>query len=73
MMINGWIDMTDFGPTHWLFFAVMVAVILYPIGRILKRIGMSPFWSVVALIPSANLVGLWVLAFVDWPSGEDKS
>jgi hypothetical protein len=65
--------MTDFGPTHWLFFAVMVAVILYPIGRILKRIGMSPFWSVVALIPLGNLVGLWVLAFVDWPSGEDKS
>jgi hypothetical protein len=67
MMMNGWADMTSFGVTHWLVFAVMVAVVLYPIGRILNRIGLSPFWSVLAVIPFINLIALWVLAFADWP------
>ena len=51
----------------WIFFAVFAALILYPIGRILARIGFSPFWSVVALVPLANLVGLWVVALAAWP------
>jgi hypothetical protein len=67
MMTNGWMDMTGFGPTHWLVFVGMVAVVLYPIGRILNRIGLSPFYSVLALIPFINLIALWVLAFADWP------
>jgi hypothetical protein len=66
MMMNNWTDLPGFGPTHWVVFALMAAVILYPIGRILKRIGVSPIWSVLALIPMVNLVGLWVLAFADW-------
>jgi hypothetical protein len=67
MMMNDWMYMVGFGPAHWLFFAAMVAIVLYPIGRILGRIGLSPFWSVLAFIPLVNLVALWVLAFADWP------
>lgn len=52
---------------HWILFVVFVALVLYPIGRILSRVGFSPFWSVIALIPLANLVGLWIVALVDWP------
>lgn len=48
-------------------FAQTVAF-LYPIGRILGRIGLSPFWSVLAVVPLVNLIGLWVLAFADWPA-----
>ncbi len=59
--------MPGYGLTHWLMFAVMIAALLYPVGRILGRIGLSPFWSVVALIPFLNLIGLWVLAFAEWP------
>jgi hypothetical protein len=58
---------------HWLFFAVMVAVILYPVGRILKRWGLSPFWSVLALIPVVNLISLWTLAFTEWPAERAKA
>jgi len=56
-----------FGISHWLTFVVMAALILYPIGRILSRIGLSPFWSAVVLLPFLNLIGLWVLAFTEWP------
>jgi uncharacterized membrane protein len=67
MMMNDWIGVSAFGIGHWAIFAVMVAAILYPIGRILGRIGLSPFWSVCALIPVVNVVALWILAFTDWP------
>ncbi len=64
--------MAGYGFSHWLMFVIMAALILYPLGRILGRIGLSPFWSVLALIPFLNLIGLWVLAFTEWPrSGAD--
>ena len=67
MMMDGWTGMAGYGLGHWLVFVVMVAVVLYPIGRILGRIGLSPFWSFLAVIPLVNLIALWVLAFSDWP------
>lgn len=66
-MMAGWPDMAGYGLGHWLVFAVMVAVVLYPIGKVLGRIGLSPFWSIIALVPLVNLIALWVLAFIDWP------
>ena len=67
MMMNNM--MVGYGVSHWLMFVIMAVLILYPVGRILGRIGLSPFWSVVALIPFLNLIGLWVLAFTEWPRG----
>jgi hypothetical protein len=67
MMMSDWIGMAGFGFGHWVIFAVMMAVVLYPIGRILDRIGLSPFWCLLVLIPLVNLLALWALAFVDWP------
>jgi hypothetical protein len=67
MMMDNWMSMTGFGLIHWLFFVVMVVVVLYPVGRILGRLGFSPFWSLLAFVPLVNLISLWVLAFSDWP------
>jgi hypothetical protein len=71
-MMYGWTGMEGFGVVHWLAFVAMVAVVLYPIGKILGRVGLSPFWSILALIPFINLIALWVLAFSDWPRGAGK-
>ena len=60
-------NMMDYGLSHWLMFAVIVAAVLYPVARILGRVGLSPVWSVVALFPLLNLIGLWILAFTPWP------
>jgi hypothetical protein len=70
MMMDNW--MTGYGLAHWIIFAVMVVIVLYPIGRILRRMGLSPFWSVLVFIPFVNLVSLWVLAFSDWPGERGK-
>ena len=66
-MMYGWSDTMVFGPVHWLIFIIVVAVVLYPVGRILSRIGFSPLWSVLVFVPLVNLIALWVLASIDWP------
>jgi hypothetical protein len=73
-MMNHWMDFTGFGfgLTHWIVFAAFVVVVLYPVGRILDRIGFSPFWSVVAMIPLVNLIALWGLAVIDWPRDSNR-
>ena len=72
-MMANWTDMAGYGLGHWLIFAATIAAFLYPIGRILSRVGLSPFWSVLALLPFVNLIGLWMLAFIDWPEGRRKA
>jgi hypothetical protein len=71
-MMYGWMGMEGFGLVHWLTFVVMVAAVLYPIGKILARVGLSPFWSILALIPFVNLIALWVFAFSEWPGDSAK-
>ena len=58
----GWAMNGTWGLTHLLVFAVMVAVILYPIGLILKKLGYSPFWAALVCLPIVNIIGLWVVA-----------
>lgn len=62
-----------YGPLHWLAFAAMVALIVYPVGKILRRVGLSPFWSLLAFVPVLNILGLWILALTDWPKQRDTT
>jgi membrane associated rhomboid family serine protease len=52
---------------HWLIVLIYLLVFGYPVTRILMRLGYSAWWVIIAFIPLANLIGLWVLAFVRWP------
>lgn len=56
MGIGGW------GITHWLIFAACVALIAYPVGLILKRLGYSPLWAALTFVPVLNVIGLWLVA-----------
>jgi hypothetical protein len=62
-----WHSMIGYGPVHWLAMLVALVVVLYPVGRILARLGFPPLLAILAVIPLANLVALWVLAFIEWP------
>ena len=68
MMMDNWMSMTGFGLVHWIFFIGMVVVILYPVGRVLGRVGFSPFWSVLIFVPIVNVIALWIFVFSEWPS-----
>jgi hypothetical protein len=70
-MMYEWPEMWGYGVAHWLFFTAVVLLIVYPIGRILRRLGFSPLWSVLVFIPLLNLLSLWILAFADWPAARE--
>lgn len=69
---DGYAMMGVWGTSHWLIFALFVVIVLYPIGLILRRLGYSPFWSVLALVPIVNLIGLWLVALQGNDSGAAK-
>lgn len=57
--------------THWMLVALTAGLVLYPVGRILGRMGFSSLLAVVALLPFVNLLALWIVAFIDWPKRSD--
>jgi formate/nitrite transporter FocA (FNT family) len=50
------------------FFCAYAAAIIVPVARIFKRVGITPWVSILALVPFVNLFGLWFFAFSAWPS-----
>jgi hypothetical protein len=69
----GWSGTMGFGPVHWIVFIAMALLVLYPVGRILGRIGFSPLWSALLFVPIVNLLALWIVAMTDWPESKDRS
>lgn len=52
---------------HWAIVAIMLLVLGVPVSRILRRLGFSGWWTILAFIPWINVVGLWVVAYIRWP------
>jgi hypothetical protein len=42
-------------------------IIGIPSGIILKRLGYSEWWALLIFVPGGVLIGLWVLAYANWP------
>ncbi len=45
----------------------LCAIIVWSSSRILERLGFSPWWAAVSFITPLNVIGLVVLALVEWP------
>ncbi len=63
--------MTGFSLWHWLIVLIWLAVVGFPVAKILGRLGYSKLLTILAFIPLVNLIGLWLLAFGSW-SGVDE-
>lgn len=49
-------------------FVVMIALLLFPLWKIFGKTGMSPYLSLLILIPGlGGLICILILAFADWP------
>jgi Kef-type K+ transport system membrane component KefB len=48
--------------------ALVIAIWIVPLWRILARTGHSPALSLVAIVPIFGLILLWWLAFAEWPN-----
>lgn len=53
---------------HLIILAIFVIAVATPIATILKRLGFSPWWVILFLLPIVNLIGLWVLSRARWPN-----
>ena len=48
--------------------AVPLAILaIIPSALILRRLGYSGWWAILAAVSPINIIGLWVLAMVRWP------
>jgi hypothetical protein len=65
--------MGSFSPVHLIILFLIFLVFGYPVWRILKRLGLNPFLSLICLIPIGNLIGLWVLAYARWPNIDETA
>lgn len=45
---------------------IAAALIAYPFSRILPRVGLNPWISLVAIIPIGAIVLLWIVALRPW-------
>lgn len=64
--------MGSFSIWHWLIAIVWLLAVGLPLSKILRRIGFSGWWTILAFIPIANIIGLWVLAVTAWPKEAQK-
>lgn len=64
-MMDGWMMFGGWGLSHWLMMVLFAALVLFPVGMILKRLGYSPYWSALLFVPIINIIGLWVVALSD--------
>ena len=59
--------MGGFSPVHWIFFLLLCAAFIYPVWRILDRIGLPGPLAILSIVPVVNVILLWVVAFIAWP------
>jgi hypothetical protein len=52
---------------------IILALAVIPYWKIWSRTGHSGAWALLMLVPVANLISLWVLAFKDWPALRDRN
>jgi hypothetical protein len=59
-----------FSLPHLIFLGVLFCfagpIVVIPYWQIFKKAGFSPFLSILVLVPIANLVILYFVAFSDW-------
>ena len=60
--------MGGFSIGSWLIVLIPVIVVqAVPIVRILRRAGISGWWTITYFVPLFGWISLWVFAFSPWP------
>lgn len=56
------------GTGHWIWMLAIAALVVVPVWRICQRTGYPGWMGILILIPLANLVLLYFIAFAAWPA-----
>jgi hypothetical protein len=54
---------------HWVIFLPALATVI-PAAKALSRVGLSPWWSILSIIPIVGWFALWAFAYARWPKVE---
>lgn len=49
---------------------LIIVFVLWPTAKVLRRLGVSPAWLALVIIPLAALILLWCLSYAKWPGNE---
>jgi len=52
---------------------VIAFLFVYPIAKILRRLGFRSWLAVLCLIPGANVIALWLFEGAAWPGADGSS
>lgn len=66
MMHGGW------GWPPMLSWLLLFAIVVWAVVTILRRLGFSPWWTLLLLVPLGNVVGHVNLARIRWPRVDDR-
>ncbi len=58
---------------HWLWMLMFAIVVVIPVWRICQRTGYPGWLGILILIPIANLVLLYFIAFSNWTADKMRS
>ncbi|MEI6417520.1 MAG: hypothetical protein WCO82_00485 [Sphingomonadales bacterium] len=64
-------DMGSFSLVQWIIVGVYLAsfvLTILALVRILRRTGYSGWWCILAFVPIANIIGLWIFSNASWPA-----
>ncbi|MGG5540294.1 hypothetical protein P4G95_21450 [Burkholderia vietnamiensis] len=64
--------MEHFNAGQMLVALVLVAIVVYPYVRIVRRTGHSGWWILTMFVPVLNFIMLWVFSFARWPATDDR-
>lgn len=63
--------MATFSIWHWMVVILIVLPLVF-FSRAVSKAGFSPWWTLFALVPIANVIMLWVFAYAKWPALPDQ-
>lgn len=59
--------MGTFSIVHWIIVLAAMLATIIPVAKVLGRVGLSPWWSILSVIPIIGWFGIWALAYARWP------
>jgi hypothetical protein len=65
--------MGSFSLMHWVVVILFALIYGAPVFMIIRKAGFSGWWVLLTLVPLANLILLWVFAFVRWPVQDGRA
>ena len=58
--------MGAFSIWHLIVVGAALATVI-PAAKVLGRVGLSPWWSILAIVPLVGWFAMWAFAFAPWP------